>query len=312
MTAVTVSTFNSEFITQLNANFAALSTSVAAVPTMTGAYVAGNVPILTATGIQDSGVALVSTMAATSVWANNTASSAAPQAVTVLTLGNGTAAAPIYSFQASTGTGLYSPTTNQAAITVGGKRLVNFQSADTTSYLEVLYSTGMMLRSQGGTNVDLRGFANGTGETVLGSNGGQGNCITVRLTGTAVAGGASNYLRITVGDGAGNGPILSPVAQGTADTNIDINVNPLGTGSVKSTGNITAKSGTAVGAGAATQAFIKASSTADLGIYYGTGAPGFSAAKGSLYSRTDATTTTTRLYVNTDGATTWANFTASA
>jgi hypothetical protein len=45
----------------------------------------------------------------------------------------------------------------------------------------------------------------------------------------------------------------------------------------------------------------------------GTGAPtGLSAAKGTLYINTTATTTTTRLYINTDGATTWANFTASA
>jgi len=45
----------------------------------------------------------------------------------------------------------------------------------------------------------------------------------------------------------------------------------------------------------------------------GAGAPtGVSAAKGTLYINTTATTTTTRLYINTDGATTWANFTASA
>ncbi len=45
----------------------------------------------------------------------------------------------------------------------------------------------------------------------------------------------------------------------------------------------------------------------------GTGAPtGLTAAKGTLYINTTATTTTTRLYINTDGATTWANFTASA
>ena len=36
------------------------------------------------------------------------------------------------------------------------------------------------------------------------------------------------------------------------------------------------------------------------------------AAKGSLYTNTTAITTTTRLYINIDGATTWAHFTASA
>ena len=49
------------------------------------------------------------------------------------------------------------------------------------------------------------------------------------------------------------------------------------------------------------------------GIYTGDGAPtGLTAEKGSLYVNTTATTTTTRLYINTDGGTTWANFTASA
>lgn len=49
------------------------------------------------------------------------------------------------------------------------------------------------------------------------------------------------------------------------------------------------------------------------GIIRGSGAPtGISASKGTLYVNETATTTTTRLYVNTDGGTTWANFTASA
>jgi hypothetical protein len=77
-------------------------------------------------------------------------------------------------------------------------------------------------------------------------------------------------------------------------------------------GTVTALSATAVGAGANTQAFVKASSTANLGIYYGNTVPTFSAAKGSLYSNTAATTTTTRLYVNTDGGTTWTNLTTAA
>lgn len=83
-------------------------------------------------------------------------------------------------------------------------------------------------------------------------------------------------------------------------------------GAFTAVGTITAKSLTAVGAGANTQAFIKASTTANLGVYYGTGDPGFTAAKGSLYVKTDATTTTTRLWVNTDGGTTWASFTSSS
>ena len=44
----------------------------------------------------------------------------------------------------------------------------------------------------------------------------------------------------------------------------------------------------------------------------GAGAPSLAAPKGTLYARTDATTPTTRLYINIDGSTGWANFTASA
>jgi hypothetical protein len=81
-------------------------------------------------------------------------------------------------------------------------------------------------------------------------------------------------------------------------------------GATSSTGTITAVSGTAPAAGG-TAAFLATSS--NVGIYIGSGAPtGVTAAKGSLFINTGATTTTTRLYINTDGGTTWANFTASA
>lgn len=48
-------------------------------------------------------------------------------------------------------------------------------------------------------------------------------------------------------------------------------------------------------------------------IVAGDGAPtNVQATRGTLYIRTDATTTATRLYINTTGATAWATFTASA
>lgn len=47
-------------------------------------------------------------------------------------------------------------------------------------------------------------------------------------------------------------------------------------------------------------------------IQVGTGAPAHSAPKGSLYLRTDGSSTSTRAYINTDGATTWTNFTTAA
>lgn len=47
-------------------------------------------------------------------------------------------------------------------------------------------------------------------------------------------------------------------------------------------------------------------------ITYGSGAPSATAAKGSLYIRTDGSSTSTRLYVNTDAGTTWTNVTTAA
>lgn len=48
------------------------------------------------------------------------------------------------------------------------------------------------------------------------------------------------------------------------------------------------------------------------GLYSGTGAPTFTAAKGSLYLRTDGSSTSTRAYINTNGATTWTAITTAA
>jgi hypothetical protein len=47
-------------------------------------------------------------------------------------------------------------------------------------------------------------------------------------------------------------------------------------------------------------------------IYSGTGAPTLSAPQGSLYLRTDGSSTSTRLYVNTTGSTTWTAVTTAA
>jgi hypothetical protein len=84
------------------------------------------------------------------------------------------------------------------------------------------------------------------------------------------------------------------------------------TGSNSATGAVLAYSGTAVPAAGAGNVGVTFSATANLGLFCGTGAPTVSAAKGSLYVRTDATTTTTRLYINTDGGTTWTTFTTAA
>lgn len=47
-------------------------------------------------------------------------------------------------------------------------------------------------------------------------------------------------------------------------------------------------------------------------VVAGTGAPTFTAPKGTVYIRLDGSSTSTRLYVNTDAGTTWTNVTTAA
>lgn len=76
-------------------------------------------------------------------------------------------------------------------------------------------------------------------------------------------------------------------------------------------GTVTAIAATATTAGGATSPALKMG-VAGIGIYFGSGAPTISAAKSSLYLRTDGSGVADRLYVNTDGSTTWTNVTTAA
>jgi hypothetical protein len=75
-------------------------------------------------------------------------------------------------------------------------------------------------------------------------------------------------------------------------------------GVVSATGNIAILTGTAVPAGGTTGAGYKLSSTTNLGIFFGSGAPSLSAAQGSIYLRTDGVANA-RIYVNNNGTTGW-------
>lgn len=65
-------------------------------------------------------------------------------------------------------------------------------------------------------------------------------------------------------------------------------------------------------AGGSTAAVLRLSNLSTFGIYFGTGVPTVSAAKGSLYMRRDGTSTNNRAYINTDGGTTWTALTTAA
>ena len=101
---------------------------------------------------------------------------------------------------------------------------------------------------------------------------------------------------------AGSGIALSVISSGN---NESITIN------AKGTGTITVQSAVATPAAGSAAASLLFGSTASFGIYYGSGAPTVSAAQGSLYLRSDGSTTATRLYVNTNGTTGWTNFTSA-
>ena len=69
---------------------------------------------------------------------------------------------------------------------------------------------------------------------------------------------------------------------------------------------------TAIPAGGTAGVGYRFSSTANFGVFFGSGAPTLSAAKGSLYLRSDGSGTGDRMYVNTDGSTTWTAVTTAA
>lgn len=81
---------------------------------------------------------------------------------------------------------------------------------------------------------------------------------------------------------------------------------------LSTTGQLSLQTATAPPAAGATTSGIKVSSTSNFGIFWGSGAPTFSAAQGALYMRTDGSSTSTRLYINTTGSTTWTNVTTAA
>ena len=70
--------------------------------------------------------------------------------------------------------------------------------------------------------------------------------------------------------------------------------------------------GTAIPAGGTAGVGVTFSSTSNFGVFFGSGAPTLAAAKGSLYLRSDGSTTNDRAYINTNGGSTWTALTTVA
>ena len=155
-----------------------------------------------------------------------------------------------------------------------------------------------------GGNLRTPGVISATGNITGGNVSGGANVNATLFTGTTV----SVTGNITGGNVSGGANVNATTHTGAT---VSVTGNVTG-GNVLSAGTATILSGTAVPAGGTAGAGYKFSSTANLGVFFGSGAPTLSAAQGSLYLRTDGTTTNNRMYVNTNGSTTWTAVTTAA
>jgi hypothetical protein len=113
---------------------------------------------------------------------------------------------------------------------------------------------------------------------------------------------ASNYERGAVG-WVSNVFDIGTAAAGTGT----LRAMTLTASSISTTVDLKIFSGTAIPANGTTGSGFKFSSTANFGVFFGSSTPSLSAAKGSLYLRSDGSGATDRAYINTDGGTTWTN-----
>lgn len=202
--------------------------------------------------------------------------------------------------------------------------------------------------------LNVKGAATGGTVAISTTDSGSNNNLTIDAKGTGTIGiGTNSTGNITIGKSGQNQAIIMPVASGnalvigpngatnptlnvgtsTASAATGINIVSAAAGgglAITTTSSGTDESLTIAAKGAGTITFNPAVvATANgaandgikfgslgVGVFTGTGAPTFSAMNGSLYVDSNATTTTTRLYVNKSGAgtagTTWTNFTAAA
>lgn len=128
---------------------------------------------------------------------------------------------------------------------------------------------------------------------------------------------SSNVLHLgAVKNGTGTARVVQIDYGGTTTAAISV---PITSGAITFGGSLTTTgvastiaSGTAIPAGGTAGTGYAFSSTANFGMFFGSGAPTLAAAKGSLYLRSDGSTTNDRAYINSDGNTTWTALTTAA
>lgn len=199
--------------------------------------------------------------------------------------------------------------------TTGSGAHLTLQTSGVSAYVIADGTTGVVMRRGGttqfdvgntsssavtlGANVSLNGAA-GSGGLSLGSMTGDTTLPTGAVNWT---GAANKGVALTAGSGAS--------AAIESDNAVRLRFSGSTWLFLNSAGVIVRPEVTPP-TGGSTSARLLFGDVSGFGIYYGTGTPTVSAAKGSLYLRRDGSTTNDRLYVNTDGSTGWTAVTTAS
>lgn len=134
-----------------------------------------------------------------------------------------------------------------------------------------------------------------------------GNTTSVLSMGSNTANIIANSTAITVSANSAQSLSINAVSffVGNSSVYTTANQTAINTSSISATSYVKAYTGTAIPAGGTTGSGVRLSSTANFGVFFGSGVPTLSAGKGSIYLRSDGSGTNNRMYINTDGATTW-------
>jgi|ERR1043165_8980942 hypothetical protein len=174
----------------------------------------------------------------------------------------------------------------------------------------VTLTAGAGQATTAGAIASLVGGASGAGAT---GNGGVSKIVGGAAASTNGSGGAAQVTGgVATGTGTGGAVTIAAGASGGAGgTAGSVTINS-GSAAGGTAGVVTVQSSVALPAGGSLTASILCTSTASFGIYFGSGAPSVAAAKGSIYLRSDGSSTSTRAYSASDSAGTWVAITTAS
>jgi hypothetical protein len=214
----------------------------------------------------------------------------------------------------------------QNTFTLAGQTAVVVQSGSATSFGGIAIGrtgTELLFGTAGATNDGFTGvaqsesFVRGNEGLWLGSRTGGVSAAGIKIAGNGALTFPQHVSGIISTDGSGVVSVLSSSGTGNVArvTSPSFTTPALGaaTGtSLTTTGVHVAFNATAIPAGGTAGAGFMFSSTANFGIFFGSGAPSLSAAKGSIYMRSDGSGTGDRIFVNTNGSTAWTAVTTTS